>query len=513
MTATPQCYHATITCPIVKADDDEKRLVTGVVLQPDVEDAHGDTVTADVIEGAAHAFVAKYNEATKLGVQHKLFGFPDIHLAESYLAPDDMVIGGQPVLKGTWVMTVKVLNDDIWDGIKDGSLTGFSIGAIATVPAVLDDEEPTEVESVKSTSASVALEKSRPLLALVVSEVSLVDAAANERKFLVTKALAPPSAPQEPPMAAKSAKPTFTVTHAVAKDMGKIKQLSKELALERLSAASGMIEALKADFESFTDIGQLWKAVDDIHGMLWPVEGDISTAALKSFNAAGHTLELSDDVKAAITNGVIEAAEEGAAAIQAQLTKAVEDAMAADGTLDTLVTKTIEAVKAKSVTPKRIAQLSALAEGLTAAIAEMAPAAGVGEGTEGAGVEKAAGGLTLDAISALLDSKLEPVAKRLDALEAAPAEPETVDAEVQKAKVSQELAEVQKAREEAEAKAVTLQKQLEELEAGPTSPDDDDEPADADAPVQKSIWKSVIHQPTRKSKEAARRAVPKPTAT
>jgi len=330
----------------------------------------------------------------------------------------------------------------------------------------------------------------------------------------VTKALAPPSAPQEPPMAAKQpAKPTFTVAHTVTKDMGKIKQLSKELALERLSAASGMIEVLKADFESFTDIGQLWKAVDDIHGMLWPVESDISTAVFKSLNAAGHALELTKAVEDAITKGVTEAAEEGAAAIQAQLTKAVEDAMAADGALDTLVTKTIEAVKAKSVTPKRIAQLSALAEGLTAAIAEMAPAAEEGEGTEDAGVEKAAGGLTLDAISALLDSKLEPVTKRLDALETTPAEPETVDAEVQKAKVAQELAEVQKAREEAEAKAVTLQKQLEELEAGPTSPDDDDEPADTDAPVQKSIWKSVIHQPTRKSKEAARRAAAKPSAT
>lgn len=469
--------------------------MTGIVLQPDVEDAHGDTVAPEVIEEAAHAFVAKYNAATKLGIQHKLFGLPDIHLAESYIAPEDTTIGGQQVLKGTWVMTVKVLNDEIWDGVKDGSLTGFSIGAIATVPAA------EEAEVAKSVGEVVDVEKSRPLLALDVSEVSLVDAAANERKFLVTKALVQDK--EEPPMAAK---PAFTVALSVAKDIDKIKQLSKDLALERLASASSMIEVLKDEFESFTDIGQLWKAVDDIHSMLWPVEGNIATAVFKSLNEGDHALALADDLKAIIAKAISEVNAADAAASTAAIAKAGSDAVTMSA-VEMFVAEQLDIIKAKSVTPNRLAELTALADGLSAAVAEMAPAE-VPEAVEETEVEKSA--FDLGAFEAMLDAKLEPLVKRVSALEPVEAEPTSEEqAVVAKALAEEELVKARGAEEAAKAETARIQKQLEELEAGSNDEPDavDPDPADDVEQIQKtSLWKSVINQPTRKAKEAARRA-------
>jgi hypothetical protein len=478
-------YQAVITCDIVKSDDD-KRLVTGIVLQPNVEDLHGDTVSAEVIEQAAHAFVAKYNAASELGVQHKLFGLPDVHLAESYIAPEDTTIGGQPVLKGTWIMTVKVLDDALWKGVKDGSLTGFSIGATATVPAETD-EQP-----VAKAALPIVVEKSRPLLHLDVHEVSLVDAAANDRKFLITKSLVQ-DASKELPM---TVKPTF-VTEFLVKDLGKIKLLSKELAMERLTGAAAAIETLKANFEGFTDVGQLWKAVDDIHGMLWPVEGDIHTAVFKSLNEGDHDLAVSTDVSAAISAviSLVKEADEAASA------SALADSINVES-VSKYLTAQVEALKAKSVTPKRLAALGNLAQGLIDTIAEMSPA--VEEETEDAEVTKSTGPSLAD-IAALLDSKLAPVTKRLDELET---QPEATEAEIAKAKEDASVVALQKAKDDLEASQTAtadLKKKLEELEAGSADDGEADDTPDPDTTsVKKSLFHNIVHQPTRKQREAGR---------
>lgn len=123
----------TLTCDIAKAEfESDERLVTGIVLQPDIIDAHQDIISAPVIKEAAHDFLARYNLSNQLGVQHKLFK-QQIDLVESYIAPTELVLGGQEVKKGSWIMTVKVNDDALWGMVKGGALTGFSIGAIATV--------------------------------------------------------------------------------------------------------------------------------------------------------------------------------------------------------------------------------------------------------------------------------------------------------------------------------------------------------------------------------------------
>lgn len=130
-----QMYKA--VCEIVKS---EQRLVTGIVLQPEAVDAQGDIIGEQAIADAAHAFVANYNNRTKIGVQHTVPAgsapemFPKgVHLVESYVCPVDLILNGRHVKKGTWIMTVFVEDDVIWERVKAGKIRGLSIGGIAKV--------------------------------------------------------------------------------------------------------------------------------------------------------------------------------------------------------------------------------------------------------------------------------------------------------------------------------------------------------------------------------------------
>lgn len=118
--------------PIVKADDSQ-RLAMGIVLEPETVDAQGDIISEDTIRESAHNFLAKYNQKTKLGLQHELMKPDGVELVESWLAPVDMEINNRPIKKGTWLMTMRILNDALWLAIKSGQIGGFSIGGVARV--------------------------------------------------------------------------------------------------------------------------------------------------------------------------------------------------------------------------------------------------------------------------------------------------------------------------------------------------------------------------------------------
>jgi hypothetical protein len=123
--------------PILKTDG-ERQEITGVVLAPETVDAQGDIISAEVIEKAAGDFLAGFNRSTKLGFMHKEFN-RRFELRQSYIAPSDMSIGSRVIKAGTWIMVVKVLESKIWDAVKSGKLTGFSIGGKAKVKS-LDGE-------------------------------------------------------------------------------------------------------------------------------------------------------------------------------------------------------------------------------------------------------------------------------------------------------------------------------------------------------------------------------------
>lgn len=117
--------------PIAKLQK-EKQLITGVVLIPNTVDAHGDIIPREVIEEAAHNFLAEYNSKTTMGLMHEDMT-PPIDLVESFIAPIDLVLGSTTVIAGSWVITARVNDSGIWQKVKDGKLTGFSIGGKAQV--------------------------------------------------------------------------------------------------------------------------------------------------------------------------------------------------------------------------------------------------------------------------------------------------------------------------------------------------------------------------------------------
>lgn len=128
----PDVEKADTLVPIAKVDK-EKHEIVGIVLEPDEVDAQGDTISADRIEKAAHLFLAKFNRETELGIMHKLFGRIGIELFESWVAPIDLELGGQPVKAGSWLMTIHVLDKSLWRKVKNGEITGLSIGGIASI--------------------------------------------------------------------------------------------------------------------------------------------------------------------------------------------------------------------------------------------------------------------------------------------------------------------------------------------------------------------------------------------
>lgn len=105
--------------------DDTQHIVIGVVYQPDVEDVHGDMMDAVEIEKAAHLFME--NQHTyNIDKQHDLDADKG-YVVESYIAPCDMEIGDQVIAKGSWVAGVKVTDDNAWEEIQKGDITGFSM--------------------------------------------------------------------------------------------------------------------------------------------------------------------------------------------------------------------------------------------------------------------------------------------------------------------------------------------------------------------------------------------------
>lgn len=105
--------------------DDDQHLVYGIVLEPNTVDAQDDTVSMQEIEEAAHNYMLK---SQTIGNSHRTEAKAKI--VQSYIAPTDFEIGGQVVKKGSWVMVTKVFDDSLWQSIKKGDFTGYSIGGM-----------------------------------------------------------------------------------------------------------------------------------------------------------------------------------------------------------------------------------------------------------------------------------------------------------------------------------------------------------------------------------------------
>lgn len=130
---------------IVKADA-ENHYVTGIVYEPMAEDSHGNFMTEDEITKAAYYFAKNGN---KVDLQHSFEPLDGAAVVESWIAKADFEIDGEAIKKGTWLMTVEVADESVWDGIEKGEITGFSMGGLGNY-----SEEDVDLDSVSKQETS-----------------------------------------------------------------------------------------------------------------------------------------------------------------------------------------------------------------------------------------------------------------------------------------------------------------------------------------------------------------------
>ena len=121
---------------VAKALNEELKQVTYVAMFPDSTDLHGDYTSAEEVRKAKESFNSSLQRANLFHMAMT----DTFEVIESYIAPADMVLNSQAVTKGTWLMTLQVKDDNLWEMVKSGQVNGISIGAMAEVEE-LDDTE------------------------------------------------------------------------------------------------------------------------------------------------------------------------------------------------------------------------------------------------------------------------------------------------------------------------------------------------------------------------------------
>ncbi|MCD5326138.1 MULTISPECIES: XkdF-like putative serine protease domain-containing protein [Pontibacillus] len=119
---------------LVSTFDDVKRVVTCASMVPGVKDSYGEVVTKEKIEEVAYKFNSRYQ---MIDQHHNFKKIKDIEVVESYLLKEDeevtfLVKEDEKVIlpKGTWVLVLRINDDDVWEQILNGYVRGLSISAV-----------------------------------------------------------------------------------------------------------------------------------------------------------------------------------------------------------------------------------------------------------------------------------------------------------------------------------------------------------------------------------------------
>jgi len=135
------------TADVRKAEDGtEERYVLSLVLEPNdgetgplKPDTQGDIYSAEDIRVAAHKWMEHHG---KSDLEHSWedLGKSKVRVLESYLAPVDFELSGHNIAKGTWMLALRIADDELWQAVKEGEIGAYSIGGTAM-------REPVEEEA------------------------------------------------------------------------------------------------------------------------------------------------------------------------------------------------------------------------------------------------------------------------------------------------------------------------------------------------------------------------------
>ena len=139
--------------PIVKVDADT-HYVTGVVYEPMKDDTQGDFMTEDEIQKAAYWYM---ENGQNVDIQHSFQPFSGATTVESWVTKSDQKIGDQDIQKGTWMMTMKITDPEVFAEIQKGDITGFSMGGSGTY--VEEAADPDAVEKAEKKGVLAKLRK------------------------------------------------------------------------------------------------------------------------------------------------------------------------------------------------------------------------------------------------------------------------------------------------------------------------------------------------------------------
>lgn len=99
----------------------------GVDFKPDTQD---DVYTAAEVRKGCHYWMEN-GGAIDLMHNWEAMGKDDVRILEVYIAPVDFDNGGEKVLKGSWMLALRVVNDALWTAVKEQKLGAYSIGGMA----------------------------------------------------------------------------------------------------------------------------------------------------------------------------------------------------------------------------------------------------------------------------------------------------------------------------------------------------------------------------------------------
>lgn len=132
----------------IKKIDDEKRMVYGIVYSPDEVDSQGQYSTAAEIEKAAEIFM-KAGRTKMIDKNHDEIAGQGF-IKESWIKKDV-----EPLFpnekNGSWIVGIKIENENTWEEIKQGDVAGLSMQGSATVEhdtsGTFQGEEMTQCEN------------------------------------------------------------------------------------------------------------------------------------------------------------------------------------------------------------------------------------------------------------------------------------------------------------------------------------------------------------------------------
>jgi len=118
-------------------DEGWERVVMAEVLIPEVPNVFGDYWTEREITEAAYLFMKK---GYIIDVEHDRVDIRNrgVYVVESFIARE----GDPTFIKGSWVVGMRIEDDDIWGRVLSGELNGFSYEAIVgLLSAILEYDD------------------------------------------------------------------------------------------------------------------------------------------------------------------------------------------------------------------------------------------------------------------------------------------------------------------------------------------------------------------------------------